>query len=95
MKWRTQKKTKKVKVDRMGIAIGLHQESFDSNHLGSFQTITMDGLNAYFIRDGLSNEEYFGFGNYLNKYIIDLPQVSKKNLTNGRRDSCSGQSEAR
>ena len=67
----------------MGFVIGLHNEAFDTQNLGPYQTVTMNGLNAYFIRDGQSMKEYFGYIDSQDKLIINLPEVNEKNLTKG------------
>lgn len=77
-------KVKPAKWDRMGLAVGFTKQQFDSANLGAYQTMTKDGLNFYFTRDSKEKTEYFGRVEYPEKVIVDLPSLSKENLTLGK-----------
>ena len=67
----------------MGFIISLHNQAFDTQNLGPYQTVTMDGLNSYFIQDGQASKSFFGMTDSQEKLIINLPEVNEKNLTKG------------
>jgi hypothetical protein len=84
MDWIRKKKVKQVTEDRLGLAVNFSPEPFDSDNLGSYQSLSMQGLVQFFVRDSQSLSEFTGSMNINTKTLVDLPKISKEDLTKGR-----------
>jgi len=75
------KKVKSMAHDRMGLMVGFSASQFESSNLGPQQTVSIEGLQFYFFRDGQAGGDVFGKIDMTTKNIVDLPTVSRSNLT--------------